>query len=375
MSRRVPSHSGGIGWDDGHVPEEVAAARPDTPRVPDGGASARPGPPHVPDGGASARPGPPRVPHDVAAVRPDDLGVRPGGWMHVDLDAPIVVPDDVAMIGSDLDGTLLSSNHEVGARSRAAIARLADAGIEFVYVTGRPPRWMRPVITQTGHAGMAVCANGALVVDLAEERLIRRTTIDRKLASDVAMRLRELVPGVTFAIERLIDGAGSARDLDALTAVGFEPAYDPPWARLTDMDKGDVLELIGRGDTVKILAAPPQGTGHDADSMVALAEAEFAGVLHITHSGTKDVLIEIMSGAIDKGIGFLEVAQARGIDPGRTAAVGDMPNDVALIRAAGTGYAVANAHPAAREAADHVIPSNDDDGVGRLLEAILRGTR
>jgi hydroxymethylpyrimidine pyrophosphatase-like HAD family hydrolase len=52
-----------------------------------------------------------------------------------------------------------------------------------------------------------------------------------------------------------------------------------------------------------------------------------------------------------------------------------MPNDVALIRAAGTGYAVANAHPSAREAADHVIPSNTDDGVGRLLEAILAARR
>jgi hydroxymethylpyrimidine pyrophosphatase-like HAD family hydrolase len=48
-----------------------------------------------------------------------------------------------------------------------------------------------------------------------------------------------------------------------------------------------------------------------------------------------------------------------------------MPNDIALIRAAGTGYAVANAHPAARAAADHILPSNADDGVGRLLEAIL----
>ena len=69
----------------------------------------------------------------------------------------------------------------VGARSLAAIPRLADAGVELVYVTGRPPRWLRPIIAQTGHPGMAVCANGAMVVDLAEERLVRRTTIDPDL--------------------------------------------------------------------------------------------------------------------------------------------------------------------------------------------------
>lgn len=308
-------------------------------------------------------------------VLPDDIGVRAGGHVEVDLDAPIPVPAEVAMVGSDLDGTLLTPTLGVGARSLAAIPRLADAGVEFVYVTGRPPRWLRPIIDQTGHTGVAVCANGALVVDLAEERLLRRTAMEQELATTVALRLRELVPGITFALERLIEGADSARDLDQLTVVGFEPAYDPPWARMSGVESGDVLDLIARGEPVKLLAAPPAGTGHDSDSLLALAEAEFAGALHITHSGTKDVLIEIMSGAIDKGIGFLEVAALRGIDVLRTVAVGDMPNDIALIRAAGTGYAVANAHPSARAAADHIIPSNTDDGVGRLLEAILAARR
>jgi HAD superfamily hydrolase (TIGR01484 family) len=305
------------------------------------------------------------------ALLPDDIGVGAHGAVPVDLDAPIPVPGDVAMVGSDLDGTLLGPTLAVGVRSLAAIPRAAGAGVELVYVTGRPPRWLRPVIEQTGHAGMAVCANGALVVDLAEERLVRRTAIDRPLAEAVALRLRELVPGITFALERLLDGAAEVRDLGAMTVVGFEPDYDPPWARMPGVESGDIIDLINRGEPVKLLAVPPSGTGHDSDSLVALAESEFAGALHITHSGTRDVLIEIMSGEIDKGVGFLEIAAMRGVDPARTVAVGDMPNDVALIRAAGTGYAVANAHPAARAAADHVIPSNDDDGVGRLLEAIL----
>ena len=38
---------------------------------------------------------------------------------------------------------------------------------------------------------------------------------------------------------------------------------------------------------------------------------------------------------------------------------------------AGTGYAVANAHPTTRAVATHVLPSNNDDGVGHLLEAVL----
>lgn len=319
-----------------------------------------------------ARPSPEDdLPPDVDLL-PDDIGVRGHRIVaHVDPEAPIPVPDDVALVGSDLDGTLLGSDLAVGPRALAAIPRMSAAGVEFVYVTGRPPRWLRPVIAQTGHRGFAVCANGALVVDLAEERLVRRTAMARELAVAVASRLRVLVPGTTFALERLLDGADHVRDLAALTVVGYEPGYDPPWARQPGVERGDIVDLIHRGEPIKLLAAPPSGVGHDSDSLVALAEAEFAGLLHITHSGTREVLIEIMAGEIDKGVGFLEIAELHGVDPSRTAAVGDMPNDVALIRAAATGYAVANAHPAARAAADHLIPSNDDDGVGRLLEAIL----
>ncbi len=310
----------------------------------------------------------------LTALLPGDIGVRAHrDAIVVDPDAPIAVPHDVALIGSDLDGTLLGPDLRVGRRALAALPRLAGAGIEFVYVTGRPPRWLRPVIAQTGHTGFAVCANGALVVDLAAERLVRRTSIAPDLAEAVASRLRELVPGTTFALERLLAGADDVRDLDALTVVGYEPAYDPPWARQPGVERGDVMDLIGRGEPIKLLAAPPPGTGHDSDSLLALAEAEFAGLLHITHSGTREVLIEIMAGEVDKGVGFLEIAALHGIDQSRTAAIGDMPNDVALIEAAATGYAVANAHPAARAAADHVLPSNADDGVGRLLKAILAG--
>ncbi len=101
----------------------------------------------------------------------------------------------------------------------------------------------------------------------------------------------------------------------------------------------------------------------------------FADRLHVTHSGARGSLIEIMDGSVDKGVGFREVATALGVELASTAAVGDMPNDIPMLRAAGTGYAVANAHPAARAAARHVLPSNEEDGVGQLLEALLASDR
>jgi hypothetical protein len=52
-------------------------------------------------------------------------------------------------------------------------------------------------------------------------------------------------------------------------------------------------------------------------------------------------------------------------------AIGDMPNDVPMLQWAGRSFAVANAHAAARAAADDVVGSNDDDAVAALIESLL----
>jgi hydroxymethylpyrimidine pyrophosphatase-like HAD family hydrolase len=52
-------------------------------------------------------------------------------------------------------------------------------------------------------------------------------------------------------------------------------------------------------------------------------------------------------------------------------AFGDMPNDLPMLRWAGTSYAVANAHPDVIAVADHVAPANYDDGVATVLAGIF----
>ena len=52
-------------------------------------------------------------------------------------------------------------------------------------------------------------------------------------------------------------------------------------------------------------------------------------------------------------------------------AFGDMPNDLPMLTWAGTSYAMADAHPTVREAADHVAPGHDEDGVAQVLAMVF----
>ena len=87
-----------------------------------------------------------------------------------------------ALIATDVDGTLLNGKDRITRRTREAIQAAMADGVQFVLATGRPPRWIPPVVSELGFAPMAVCANGAVVYDAATDRVISARTLRTRLA-------------------------------------------------------------------------------------------------------------------------------------------------------------------------------------------------
>ena len=81
--------------------------------------------------------------------------------------------------------------------------------------------------------------------------------------------------------------------------------------------------------------------------------------------------VEVSAPGVDKASGLAALAAELGVAAADVLAFGDMPNDLPMLRWAGTGWAVANGHDDVRAVADRVCGSNDDDGVARELERLL----
>jgi Cof subfamily protein (haloacid dehalogenase superfamily) len=269
----------------------------------------------------------------------------------------------IRMVASDLDGTLLRSDGTVSARSRAALSAAVDAGLLVGFVTGRPPRWLDDIAEATGHAGVAVGANGAVLYDLATERIVSTHPLSPQALAMLTSELRAAYPAVQFAVEY-----GES--------FGAEPGYVHDWEINPRTDRRgqpiappvvtDLASLITR-PVLKLLA---KDRAADADDFMASVDALLAGRASVTHSSTFG-LLEIAAPGVTKATGLAELASSHGISPHEIAAIGDMPNDVPMLQWAGASYAVANAHPAARAAADHMLGSNDDDAVAVLIESLL----
>ena len=86
-------------------------------------------------------------------------------------------------------------------------------------------------------------------------------------------------------------------------------------------------------------------------------------------------LFEILPKGVNKGLSLKKLAEYLKIDISRTIAIGDYDNDVAMLKAAGCGIAVANASKAALDAADMVTVSNEEDAIARVIQDLDSGLR
>ncbi|MFD7706158.1 Cof-type HAD-IIB family hydrolase [Streptomyces sp. NPDC059785] len=269
------------------------------------------------------------------------------------------------LIATDLDGTLLHDDKSVSARTVAALAAAEEAGIEVFFVTGRPARWMDVVSDHVHGHGLAICGNGAAVVDLhggpGAHRFVKIRELAPRTALDVVQLLRSAAPGTACAVERTY-------------GLHLEPEYpalhaEPP-EMIAPAEKLLADDALGAEQPVlKVLAF------HHAiapDDFLTLARLAIGDRATVTRS-SPSALLEISGPGVSKASTLALCCAERGISHEEVIAFGDMPNDVEMLTWAGRSYAMGNAHPDVIAAASGRTAANNEDGVAVVIEQILAG--
>jgi Cof subfamily protein (haloacid dehalogenase superfamily) len=259
------------------------------------------------------------------------------------------------LIATDLDGTLLRSDGTLSARTIAALALVENAGATLVMVTGRPPRWMRPIAELADHRGLAICANGAVLYDLHTEQIVRSRLISAELIAEVVAALREVEPDFRFAVEH-----GTGFVFEASFNLG---SWDAESLGGRSVDHETLIGLPG----TKLLALHPH-TG--PDTLMAQAVKILGDAVTVTHS-SKSGLLEISAPGVTKASALAELCADLGVTAQEVVAFGDMPNDLPMLLWAGRSYGMANAHPDVLATVTDHAAANNDDGVARALEALF----
>lgn len=233
-----------------------------------------------------------------------------------------------AMIASDVDGTLLDDDEKVNPRTRAVVHAAVDDGARFVLATGRPPRWVQPVVDALGFAPVTICANGAVIYDPATDRIISARTLSTELLAELADIATTAIPGAGLAVERVGDSAHDAATPQFVSSPGYEHAWLNP--DNTEVSMADLLSA----PAIKLLVRKAGARSADMATVLAEPLAELADITYSTNNG----LIEVMPLGISKASGIEELTGPLGIAADEVVTFGDMPNDIPMLRWAGLGW-------------------------------------
>ncbi|WP_407319668.1 Cof-type HAD-IIB family hydrolase [Isoptericola halotolerans] len=268
-------------------------------------------------------------------------------------------PDQVRLVVTDMDGTLLDAEGAVPDGLWPLLKRMHDLGITFVPASGRQHATIAaafPPGRTPGHDELVVIAeNGTLV-----------TRGGAEVSSETLTR-----DGVTAAVHA-VRGLRTSRDGGAVLA-GKRSAY---------VERGDVAFVDHIRTYYRELEVVEDLLAVDDD---VLKVAVYDGVDSAT--GTLPVLvhlrathqvvvssphwIDVMPTGVDKGRALRRLQAELGVTPAQTMVFGDYLNDIEMLDAAEWSFAMSGAHPDVLAHARYRAPSNAEHGVVQVLETLF----
>ncbi len=259
----------------------------------------------------------------------------------------------VRLVASDLDGTLLGLGGVVSDRTRQAIKALVAAGIHVVAATGRSQWTAEPLVEPCAGIELVVCSNGASLYDLRRRVSLAEHPIADPVIDEVLVTLAAALPGCFYGWETATDLHYEERFL------AYRPDLDRPAS--PDLPLGErpvpIRKLMVAHDEI-----------HHYELLDAVTPLMPPGAVAST-SGAP--FVEVTGAGIDKAFGVQQVCERLGVASGEVIAFGDNHNDITLLRWAGRGVAMGNAHDAVRVVVDETTLSNVEDGVAAVLETLV----
>jgi len=265
-------------------------------------------------------------------------------------------PNPIALVISDIDGTLITSNHEVTEATKTAAEKLYVRGIELSLASSRPPRSIVPLADSLKLRGPFAAFNGALVVKRDGEVLARSV-----LTSETIARVKAIADQFGIGVWLYDENDWWAPWRDSFVdreehTSGFSPRIEGYDERITR--EANKLTVVGKPELVA--QAEQQVLTQLADQVAA--------------SKSKPRFLDVTSYGIHKGTVVVRLAGLLQIPTERVAVIGDGPNDVEMFRQAGVSIAMGQGVDEVKDAANYLTTSNDDEGWARGIEQYVLGS-
>jgi len=261
----------------------------------------------------------------------------------------------IALVVSDVDGTLLTKEKLLTDRAIAAVRKLHERGIGFTITSSRPTIGMRFLIEPLGITLPIGAFNGSCIVDPALE------PIEQHLIPEAAARRAIELLG-EFGVDTWL--FTSDRWL-VRNKAGTYVEHEERTIRADPSLVDDFTPYLSQA--CKIVGASTDAAGLQRCE-TAMQEALGA---QATAVRSQSYYLDITPPAVNKGTFVQTIARKLGISTDLVATIGDMRNDLAMFHVSGTSFAMGNATDEVKQQATRVTASNEEDGFAKAIETIL----
>lgn len=265
----------------------------------------------------------------------------------------------IRLIALDLDDTVLLPDKGMSPRTVRAIRAAVEEGCHVVLASARPIGSIAECAKELGVSGYCIGLNGAVVARLPSLERVRVRHLEPELVRRI-LDLQQVVEAGNLFLEypRSYAALYDRPDVEAYARIAAGPAE-----YIGDLHKirhDDVCKVVFRADET------PYPT------LEKLQENLGDEVAFVIWEGPWS-FIEVLPFGTSKADALQWLTEELGVDRNEVLAVGDERNDLEMLRWAGIGVAMGNAHPEVKAVADWVSESVEADGCAVAIERFVLG--
>ena len=270
----------------------------------------------------------------------------------------------IKLIALDLDGTTLNNEGKLSKGNRQALQEAADKGVNIVVATGRPFCALPQEILEFEPVRYVLTSNGARITDLHEGTAFYENCISPK-AVEAAV---EMLEPLDYVLETFVDGVAYIegwyyRQVEETRESFRGVDYILNTRKPMDDFYGFMLRNKDRLENINVNFSDISEKPAMKVRLETLPEA--------TITSSFDHNLEIGGATTSRAEALRQMGRLLGIKTEEMMAVGDSPNDMAMLSVSGLPVAVGNAKPEVKEIAKYVAPSNHDDGVADAVRKFV----
>ncbi|MGL5821338.1 MAG: Cof-type HAD-IIB family hydrolase [Sarcina sp.] len=270
------------------------------------------------------------------------------------------------LICIDMDGTLLNSKHEVPEFNREMIKKATEKGVKIAITTGRLFASARKYSDIIGVEAPIIASNGAYIREKNSDDVIYESNFSKEQFDKVLKVIRKYDFTVYMNTSNTVISESIVPDTHAYKVVNDE--LEEAWK--IKFVEGHNFENVYKkyhGDILKTIFIDEKNNKEE----LVKAKAELAKFEDLEVVSSWENNFEVMPAGTSKGSAVEKLAETLGIKREEVICIGDSENDLSMIKYAGLGVAMGNAIDVIKENADYVTDTNENAGVGKMIEKFI----